>query len=215
MTQPKRTRREVLTGIGTAAAGTAAGAIGIQPAAAQGAADTSFAPAMHAEDAWMSAMPGKHRVVVDIVSPERVADGLRFASNLLTAHKSGYGVEESDVAIAVVLRHSATAYGYGNAAWAKYGKTFDPKTSPAPAANPFNAGERTQLADLAKRGVQFMICGVASRGIASRLAGQGGDADAVLKELGANLIANARIVPAGVIGVTHAQERGFSLLFVG
>lgn len=160
-------------------------------------------------------MPGKHRVVIDIVSAERVADGLRFASNLLTAHKSGYGVEESEMAIAVVFRHAATAYGYGNAMWAKYGKTLDQKASLTPTANPFSTGERTQLIDLAKRGVQFMVCGVASRGVATRIAGQGGDVDAVLKELSANLATNGRMVPAGVIGVTHAQERGFSLLFVG
>lgn len=215
MTPTKRTRREVLTTIGATAAGTAAGAIGVQSAAAQSGAGTPFTPAMHAADDWLSAMPGKHRVVIDIVTPERVADGLRFASNLLTAHKSGYGVDESEMAIAVVLRHSATAYGYGNPVWARYGKTFDSKATPAPTANPYNAGGRTQLADLAKRGVQFMVCGVASRGMATRIAGQGGDADAVLKELSADLIANARIVPAGVIGVTHAQERGFSLLFVG
>lgn len=212
MPRQKRTRRDVLTGLGAVAA---AGALGVQPAAAQGAVPPSFAPAMHAEDDWMSAMPGKHRVVIDIVSAERVADGLRFAANLLTAHKSGYGVDESEMAIAVVFRHAATAYGYGNSMWAKHGNTLDQKASPAPTANPFNAGERTQLSDLAKRGVQFMVCGVASRGIATRIAGQGGDADGVLKELSANLVTNARIVPAGVIGVTHAQERGFSLLFVG
>ena len=44
---------------------------------------------------------------------------------------------------------------------------------------------------------------------------QGGDADATLKEMTANLIPNARLVSAGVVGVTHAQEHGFTLLYVG
>jgi intracellular sulfur oxidation DsrE/DsrF family protein len=140
---------------------------------------------------------------------------LRFASNLFTAHKSGYGIAESDIAIAVVLRHGATAYGFGDSVWAKHGSTLDPKAAAPPVTNPYNSGNRRQLADLAARGVQFMVCGLASRGIASRIAGQGGDVDALLKEIGANLVANARLVPAGVIGVTHAQERGFSLLYVG
>lgn len=210
MKKPGKSRRDILTGLG--AVGVAAVA---QPAAAQRAAETPFTPAMHADDAWMSAMPGTHRVVIDIVSAEHVADGLRFASNLLTAHKSGYGVEEADIAIAVVLRHGATAYGYGNPIWAKYGRTLDQKASPVPVANPYDAGERTTLTDLAKRGVRFMVCGLASRGIASRIAGSSGDADAVLKEMGASLVTSARIVPAGVIGVTHAQERGFALLYVG
>jgi intracellular sulfur oxidation DsrE/DsrF family protein len=33
--------------------------------------------------------------------------------------------------------------------------------------------------------------------------------------MSANLIPNARIVSAGVVGVTHAQEHGFTLLYVG
>ena len=72
-----------------------------------------------------------------------------------------------------------------------------------------------QLRDAANRGVQFMVCGTASRGLAGRLAGQGGDADGVMKEMAANLIPSARIVPAGVVSVAHAQERGFALLYVG
>ena len=56
----------------------------------------------------------------------------------------------------------------------------------------------------------------ASRGIAGRLAGQGGDAEALLKtEMVPNLLPNSRLVAAGVVGVLHAQERGFRLLFVG
>jgi intracellular sulfur oxidation DsrE/DsrF family protein len=152
---------------------------------------------------------------VDVTSPEGVPDGLRFAGNLLAAHKSGYGVDEADVAIVICLRHGATPYGYADPIWSKYGKTIDAKSTPTPAANPYNSGSRTQVADLARRGVHFMVCGVATRGLAGRIAGPGGDTDAVLKEMGANLVPNARIVPAGVIGVTHAQERGFALLYVG
>ena len=204
----------MLAGFGAIAA---AGALGTRSAAAQAAspAPAPFAPALHTEDAWMSAVPGQHRVVVDVTSADGVPDGLRFAGNLLTAHKSGYGVDESDVAVVVCLRHGATPYGYVDAIWSKYGRTFDAKTTPPPSANPYNSGNRTQVADLAKRGVRFMVCGLASRGLAGRIAGQAGDADAVLKELTASLVPNGRIVPAGVIGVTHAQERGFALLYVG
>ncbi len=206
------TRRDLLTGLGALAA---AGAIGATPVAAQGGQPPVFTPVMHAEDAWMSALPGKHRIVLDVVSAERVSDGLRFASNLLNAHKSGYGLEDSDLAIVVCLRHAATPYGYDNALWATHGKIIDAEADPLPTGNPFNSGNRTPLADLAKRGVHFMICGVASRGLAGRIAGQGGDVDAVLKDMTTKLISGARIVPAGVIGVTHAQERGYALLYVG
>ncbi|MBL8138176.1 MAG: hypothetical protein JNL48_16245 [Acidobacteria bacterium] len=212
MSSDKQDRRALLlAGLGLATTSVSLGARGVQarPTA------TPFSPALHEQDAWMSAMPGKHRVVLDVVSPTGVPDGIRFAGNLFNGSKSGYGVEESEMALIMVLRHSATGFGYNDTIWSKYGKTLDSKATPPPVANPFNSGERMQLSGLAKRGVQFIICGTASRGLAGRIAGQGGDADAVLKEMSANLIPNARIASAGVVGVTHAQEHGFTMLYVG
>lgn len=211
MSSAKHDRRTLLTGLGIAAT---SATIGTGRAEAQGAA-SPFTPARHEQDAWMSALPGKHRVVLDVVSPTGVPDGIRFTGNLFTGNKSGYGVEDAEMALIMVLRHSATAFGYNDAIWSKYGKTLDSKATPPPVANPFNSGERMQLSGLARRGVQFIICGTASRGIAGRIAGQGGDSDAVLKEMSANLIPNARIISAGVVGVTHAQEHGFTYLYVG
>lgn len=203
-------RRAIITGLGAVAAG----ALGGASLQAQGMSDT-FTPTLHTADAWMSAMGGKHRVVLDVISPDGLPDAVRFTGNLLAGHKNGWGVEESDVALIVCLRHGATPFGYTDAIWSKYGKTIDPRATPAPTANPYNTADRMQLADLAKRGVQFMVCGTASRGLAGRIAGAGGDADAVLKEMGANLIPSARIVPAGVVAVVHAQERKFALISVG
>ncbi len=211
MSSQKQDRRALIAGLGMAATSVTLGASSAQ---AQGA-SSPFTPARHEQDAWMAAMPGKHRVVLDVVTPPGVPDGIRFAGNLLTHNKSGYGVEEADMALIVVLRHSATAFGYSAAMWAKYGKMLDSKADPPPTAHPYDSGERMQLSGLAKRGVHFMVCGSASRGIAGRIAGPGGDADAVLKEITANLITNARMVSAGVVGVTHAQEYGYSLLHVG
>ena len=73
------------------------------------------------------------------------------------------------------------------------------------------------MSDLAKRGVHYVICGSASMGIARRLAGEKGDADAMIKEMTANMIPNSHIIVgvAGVVPVTHAQERGYSYLYVG
>lgn len=213
MKKQKQTRRAMLAGLGAVAA---SGALVARESAAQvAAAPAPFTPTLHTEDAWMSAVPGKHRVVLDVVSATGVPDAIRFAGNLFSGHKSGYNVDEADIAILICLRHGATAYGYADAMWSKYGKTFDGKTTPTPSANPYNSGTRTQMSDLAARGVRFMVCGQATRGLAGRIAGQGGDSDAVAKELGANLVPNGRIVPAGVIGVTHAQERGFAVLYVG
>jgi intracellular sulfur oxidation DsrE/DsrF family protein len=204
-------RRTLITGLGAIAA---AGALQARSAEGQTVAAESFTPTLHTQDEWMSAMKGQHRIVLDVTSPAGVPDAIRFAGNLLTGHKNGWGVEESDVAVLVCFRHGATPFGYTDAIWSKYGKTIDPKATPPPSANPYNSGEQVQLAGLAKRGVQFMVCGTASRGLAGRIAGPSGDVEAVLKEMGANLIPSARIVPAGVVAVVHAQERRFALISV-
>lgn len=209
MTKDRKGRRALVSGLGAAATAMAIGSRGSVQAA------PAFEPARHAQDEWIGNLGGKHRVVLDVTSPDGLPDAIRFAGNLFSGHQSGYGVAEQDVRIIIVLRHSATAYGYNNALWAKHGSTLGPKAATPPTGNPYDSGERVQLSALAKRGVQFMVCGTASRGISRRIAGDAGDAEAAFKEMEANLIGNARIVPAGVVGASHAQEYGFSYLFVG
>ncbi len=210
-------RRQLIAGLGTTAA---AIAVGTGTAAAQAPA-VSFQPARHAQDDWFARRPGKHRVVLDTTSAAGVADAIRFTNNLFNGSKSGYSVDEADMAIVVCLRHRATPHAYTDALWSKYGRVLDRRdedanaSGPLPTTNLYNTGERPQLSDLARRGVHFMVCGTASRGIAQRAAGPNGNADAVFRELEATLIPNAHIVAAGVVGVTHAQEYGYSYLYVG
>ncbi len=52
---------------------------------------------------------------------------------------------------------------------------------------------KPRMDGLIKKGVQFGVCNTASRGISGRIAkATGGNADAILAEIGANLIPNAR-----------------------
>lgn len=217
MASTKQNRRALIGGLGMAATTAALTGRTVQ---AQGA--TPFTPAKHDIDAWMGAMPGKHRVVLDVTSPTGVPDGIRFAGNLFNGHKSGYAVDEKDVVQVLCLRHYAMPFALTDAVWSAHGPALakilnytDPRGGPPPTANPFNSGERKQLADLTARGVRFMVCETASRSFSRALAGQGGDADAMFKLFSDNLIPQARYVSAGVVGVTHAQEHGYSLLFVG
>ncbi|HEY6508178.1 MAG TPA: hypothetical protein VIY56_09195, partial [Vicinamibacterales bacterium] len=143
MAKHVKERRAIITGVGAVVT---AGTFGGHSALAQGAsAAVPFTPTLHAEDAWMSVMRGTHRVVLDVTTPEGVPDAIRFAGNLFTGHRTGYGVDEADLAIIVCLRHGATAYGYNDAIWAKYGKAMDAKATTAPTGNPFNSGGRPPL----------------------------------------------------------------------
>ena len=141
-----------------------------------------------------------------------------------------YGLQNSDVAVIVVVRHNSTGFGYNDAIWAKYGVPIskranfaDPKTKEAAKANLFNASDYgaqlpnrgNTLDSLFKLGVQLGVCATATRGIAGAIAeATGGNTDNIFNELVSNLVgANARMVPAGIVAVNRAQERGYS--FVG
>ncbi len=69
------------------------------------------------------------------------------------------------------------------------------------------------LDQVQKLGTRFAVCDMATHFIASRLAGSGGNADAIYKELVASIIPGARMVSAGVVGVTRAQEYGYTLIY--
>jgi intracellular sulfur oxidation DsrE/DsrF family protein len=66
---------------------------------------------------------------------------------------------------------------------------------------------------LATRGVHFAVCQMATEAIAAQIAaGTGADAGNIAKELGANLVSNGHLVPAGIVAVNRVQERGYSIV---
>ena len=224
MDQRKPGRRSLVTGMGAAAAamalaGTRAGAQAPAQAPAPPPA-TTFTPARHDKDAWMDKIPGKHRMVLDVTTASGVGEALGFANNLFSGNKSGYDLNDADLAMVICLRHSATVFAFTDPVWAKHGKAladavkYVSRTGDVPTANPYNAAPRSAFDGLAKRGVQFMVCDTASHRFARMLAGSG-DGEAVYKEMAANMIPSSRFVPAGVVGTTRAQEYGYRLLSVG
>ena len=56
------------------------------------------------------------------------------------------------------------------------------------------------------------VCQMATRNFAGLLAqATGVEADAVYNELAANLVGNAHLVAAGIVALSRAQERGYTL----
>jgi len=219
----------------TAGAAACAAAIGITPmiTAAAAAPPEAFQPARHAEDDWFDQAAAKHRFFFDTSSPDGFAQALGWARNFLEASVSGYGLTDADNAVIVCARHRSTAFAFNDAMWAKYGAALsersnnflDPKTKQVPTINYYlvnGSGEgprNSGLEQLLKRGVRLAVCGMATRRTATTIAQKAGSddkakVDAIYKELAANLVPNAHIVPAGIVAVNRAQERGYTLATV-
>lgn len=223
--QSKMARRKFLVGVGAGAGVLGATAIHSPAAMAQSAADAPWRPARHAQDEWYGKIPGVHRFVLDTASGDGFGWALQFAGNYYAANQEAYGLKDSDLAVIIVARHKSTSFGYNDSIWAKWGKQIaeqaefvDPKTKEPPKINVYGpAGETAQagkMEALVKKGVQFAVCSMSTRGIATRIAKANGlEVDAVVKEITSNLIPSARMVPAGVLAVNRAQEYGYSFIF--
>ena len=109
--------------------------------------------------------------------------------------------------------------------WAKYGKHLsehanftDPKSKEAPTVNVYatadsGVAQAGRLDALIKKGVRLAVCQMATRNIAGIIArATGANTDTIFTELGANLVNNARLVPAGIVAVSRAQERGYTFV---
>jgi intracellular sulfur oxidation DsrE/DsrF family protein len=210
-------RRSFLARLGAGAGVLGAAAVASPRALADASAGESWRPARHPQDDWYDQIPGQHRFVFDTTAPDGISWAFQFASNYYTANHEVYGLEDHDLAVVIIARHKSTSFGYNDAMWAKYGKQFsdqsgftDPKTKEAPTTNLY----LERMDPLIKKGVHFAVCNMSSRRIAGNIAqANGTDAATVLKELVANLIPNARIVPAGIIAVNRAQEHGYSFVY--
>ena len=211
--------------IGAAALG------GARTLQAQSGGGGSWQPSRHTQDDWLDKIPGKHRFVFDTTMPDAFGGSLLYSNNFFVANQDAYGLGNPDLAVVIVARHFATPFAYNDAIWAKYGSAFakllnvnDPQTKAPPKINIYNSSAAvaslpslgTTLDTVLKRGVQFAVCQMATRFIAGQLAqGGAGTADALYNELAANLIANSRLVPAGIVAVNRAQEHGYTFAYVG
>jgi intracellular sulfur oxidation DsrE/DsrF family protein len=209
-------RRLFLARLGAGAGVLGAAAAGSSAAMAQGSSSAPWKPARHAQDDWLDKIPGQHRLVFDTTTPDGMSSALQFAGNYFTANHDAYALDDRDLAVVIVARHFSTSLAFNNAMWTKYGKQFAElpdlaglKTNEPPTVNAYAA----RMDALIKRGVQFAVCQISSRRIAGAVAkSTGGDAGGILKELSANLVANAHLVSAGIVAVNRAQERGYSFV---
>jgi intracellular sulfur oxidation DsrE/DsrF family protein len=222
-------RRSFLTRLNAGAAAFAAIALG-GTATAQVKPAARFEPARHEKDEWLDQLPGRHRMVFDTINADSLGQSILFTNNFVRVNKAEYGLENSDLAVVVIVRHRSAPFGFTDAMWAKYGEALaehaayeDPKTKTVPKVNVFNSGEYasllpsrgTTLEAISKLGVRIAVCGSSTRAMAGVIArASGGKVDDIFGELSAALITNARIVPAGIVALNRAQERGYTVASV-
>ncbi len=223
----KLERRSFLSGINSKLAALAAMTVG-SSALARTKTTVRWEPARHEKDDWLDKAPVKHRLVFDTIAADGFGEALAFAGNFLRVNRADYGLQDSDLSVVIVARHHSAPFAFNDAMWAKYGapiatqaKFEDPKTKQAPAANIFNATDYgtlltnrgTTVDSILKRGVQLAVCSTATRALAGSIAkAAGATTDTVYSELIANLLTNSRMVPAGIVAVSRAQERGYTFV---
>ena len=229
---PKLPRRSFMARLAASVAAlSGASAMGASSAKAQTAAGPPWQPARHSQDDWFDALPGKHRFFFDATTPTGAGDALQFTSNFLFASKSGYQLGDDDNAVVIGLRHWATAFAFSDAIWAKYGVVFterskftDPKTNAPPTINVYltkgygltlNNREVT-FQDAIGHKIQFAVCDMATRALSGMIAAKMSlKADEVYGELKAAAHQNTHFVPAGIVAVNRAQERGYAIQHIG
>jgi intracellular sulfur oxidation DsrE/DsrF family protein len=176
-------------------------------------------------DSWLDQMKGKHRQLFDAPEPDG-GTVLRHVRSYLDVWREAYGVREKDVSVVVVLYGRTTPLGVQDAMWDKYKlgaalNLTDATTSAALVRNYFaypQSGDpvgdgtpESSMEALQRRGVKFLLCNNALLRWSGRLEKQGlGTAADIHADLSAHALPGVVIVPAAIIAMTKAQERGFA-----
>ena len=212
-------RREFLA----LAAITAAGLGAMLPAAGAAAAPSGTATEF---TRWLDSIPGKQRIVLDMREPN---GGMAFAwawVYLLTAQQA-YGVTESDLGVAIVLRHNGIPLALEDSAWKKYklGEFFkidDPETGAPAVRNPYYLKmSEPFLPDMAlqkllDRSVRAVACDMAIHFYSGLIAKQMGlKHDDVKQDWNSAVLPGIAHAPSGVVACQGAVARGCSYVFAG
>ena len=219
-------RRLFLAGLGAGAGVVGASVVSSPASAAEGAADAPWRPARHTQDDWYDKVPGVHRYLFDSSSGEGMGWALQFASNYYAANQNAYGLKDSDLAVIIVARHKSTSFalqrrdlGEVRQDHLRAIRVHGSENQGASQDQCVRPGGRrrsrqAKWMQLIKKGVQFAVCSMSTRGISTRIAKANGlEVDAVFKEITSNLIGNAHMVPAGILAVNRAQEHGYSFVY--
>lgn len=169
-------------------------------------------------DAWMTALKGKHR---QFFHETTVGDrSMLMASNYLDTYAEAFGARPGEANAVIGIHGPGLSMGFTDAAWVKYGfgKSFnvtDPATKQQAVRNLFATGGSLAIDTLQKRGVVVLMCNNALRRLSRSLATERGEPyETVYEDLKASRLPGTILVPAMVVAINRAQEKGFSYVKV-
>jgi intracellular sulfur oxidation DsrE/DsrF family protein len=169
-------------------------------------------------DAWMRQLKGKHRQFFHAVDLNDRA--MLMASNYLDAYEHDFAAKPGEVNAVIGVHGAALNIGFTDSAWAKYGfgksaNVTDPTTKEPAIRNLFATGGDLAVDTLQKRGVRFLMCNTALRRVSRAIAKERGETyEVVYKDLEASRLPGTILVPAMVVAINRAQEKGIGYIRV-
>lgn len=178
-------------------------------------------------DPWLDRLKGERGQIFDATT---ISGGkvLQQARNFLDAYRDAYGVSSEQLDVVVGAHGGALPLVFQDAAWDRFafGERSDVNDyrTRAPARRNIFARAETgspipadaTIEALQERGVIFILCNNSLRRITGTLAQAGfGTAEEVRAELLAGLLPGVEVVPAMVVAMNLAQERGLSYVYSG
>lgn len=170
------------------------------------------------DERWLEAVAQReHRLFVDTATLTDVA-AFRRTLNFLDVYNTDFGTADGKLGVVIGMHGGAIALALGDALWAKYrlGERLGVKDAAgAPVtAHPFRAGHAATIEGMKARGVHLLACNRTLMRLSRELAGATGDAAALHRELVAGVLAEVQVVPAMIVAVSRAQERGIPYIAV-
>jgi len=169
------------------------------------------------DDPWIRQLTGKHRVIFHSHEP---TGGLafRWAATYLDTQKASYGLRDADSSVVVALNGKSVGLAFNDAIWAKYpiGETL---AMPGK-VNPSGPAGSGALAALLSRGVIVLLCNNSLRASGQRFLPEPARNDnaaraAFYEEAKVNLLPGVQLVPAMIVTLQQAQDRGCRYVYAG
>jgi intracellular sulfur oxidation DsrE/DsrF family protein len=165
----------------------------------------------------MRRLSGTQRVVFHAHEPTNGL-ALTWARTFLDTQRNTYGKAETDCGVIVALNGKSVGLVFNDAMWAKY--PIAQTLGMTGTRNPAGPTGTDAIGQLVARGVIFLVCQNALRAAGSRFLPEAQRNDASIRsafsaEVTANLIAGMEIVPAMIVTLQQAQDRGCRYVYAG